>query len=332
MSDETVTTTEVVEKPTHVVIDNSNLEAVLANARGEEYKPEEKKEETKVEAKEPVEDEDGLTPEEKAELTDKMKKAIGKRTRALRETEELAEQQYNTARLAEKRAEALERENARLKEQLNPPVVEALKKPSKADFKTDDEYIEAVADYRAELKIKEREDAAHARAVAEYQREIKVKAEERVSKAREIVSDYEDVVGSSDTPVPPDIAGYMQESEMFAELGYHFAKNPEVLENLAKLSPAKQLVAIGKIESTLKPFSEKSEEVKTAKAESNGKQETAPSTNGKSPSKARQEPIKPLETGSSSQVTKPASEMSWDEFKADWQKRNKVNFSARKRH
>ena len=335
MSDETVTTTEVVEKPTHVVIDNSNLEAVLANARGEEYKPEEKKEETKTEAKAETKEseEDGLTDEQRATFTENMKKTIGKKHRAQKEAEELAEEQYNARILADRRAEKAEREAQRLREQIAPPKQEEVpKKPNKADFKTDEDYQEAMVNFRVDEKMRENEERQRQQAQADRQREVIVEAQGRIASAKELVPDFAEVVEAADVPVPPNIAGYMQESEMFAELGYHFAKNPEVLENLAKLSPAKQLVAIGKIESTLKPFSEKSEEVKTAKAESNGKQETAPSTNGKSPSKARQEPIKPLETGSSSQVTKPSSEMSWPEFKADWQKRNKVNFSARKRH
>ncbi len=340
MTTETVTTTEpVVEKPTHVVIDNSNLDAVLANARGQEYKPEEKKEEPKAETKvEAKEDDDGLTEEQRATFTENMKRTIGKKHRAQKEAEELAEEQYNTRILAERRAEALERENKRLKEQLTPPKQEeGPKKPNKADFKSDEEYIEAVADYRAELKIKEREDAAHAAALEERQREVIATAEQRIAKARETVPDFDEVLKDNDTQVPPAVAAYMQESDLFAELAYYFGKNTEELEKISKLSPPKQLVAIGKIESTLKPFSEKPEKdeakAATPQGESkNGKAVADPSTNGKSPSKARTEPIQPLETGSSSQVEKPVSEMSFQEYKAYWQKKNKVNLSARKRH
>lgn len=341
MTEKAVTTTEVVVEPKSnvVIVDSSNLEAVLADARGEKIpdKTEEAKAEVKTDAK-PAEDEDGLTPEEKTELTDKMKKAIGKRTKALREAEEFAESIFNERQLALRRNEALERENGRLREQLTPPKVEeAPKKPSKADFKTDEDYQEAMVNFRVDEKMRENEEKQRQQAQADRQREMVAEAVGRLAVAKELVPDFAEVVEAADVPVPPNIAGYMQESEMFAELGYHFAKNPEVLENLAKLSPAKQLVAIGKIESTLKPFSDKSEKVEVKTGETpeskDGKQVTAtPSTNGKSPSKARLEPMKPIGTDSVSQVEKPESEMSCQEYKTHWQKKHKVNLGLRKRH
>lgn len=340
MTDKDVTTTEVVENQTHVVIDGSDLDAVLANARGEpipvkETKPTEiKQEEAKAEIE--PDEETGLTEEEKKTYTDKMLKTIGKKHRAQKEAEEFAQTQFNEKKLAEKRAEQLERENQRLKEQMNPPKIEeAPKEPDRANFKTDKEYSDAMIDYRVDQKLREREAKEHAKAVEDRQREIEAEAQGRIAKAREIVPDFDEVMENADVEVPTNIAGYMQESDMFAELGYHFAKNPEVLENLAKLSPAKQLVAIGKIESTLKPFSEKSEKVENGekpspKAEKPANGET-PSTNAKA-SKARPEPIKPLDTGSASQVEKPESEMDFKEVFAQWQKTHKVNLTKRRRH
>lgn len=335
MTEKTVTTTEVVEpKTTHIVLDNSDIEAVLADARGEPRPVKEEKPEVKTEIKtESVEDDNGLTEEQRNIFTENMKKTIGKKHRMQKEAEEFAETQFNEKQLAIKRADALERENNRLKEQLTPTKVEEEKEPDRANFKDDKSYADAMIDYRVEQKLKEREAKDHAKALEDHNREMIAEAHSRIDKAKELVPDWEEVVGATDTPVPDAIAGYMQESEMIAELGYFFGKNPQELEKLAKLSPGKQLVAIGKIESTLKPFSEKSEKDKSnaTTASQDGKAIADPSTNAKA-SKARPEPIKPLDTGSASQVTKPESEMTYQETRALWEKTNKVNLRARSRH
>jgi len=341
---------EVEVKPTHVVIDNSNLDAVLAEARGEplpekpaekpaEAKADDKPGEAKTDAKpdEADEDENGLTEEQRATFTENMKRTIGKKHAKQKAAEELAEAQFNEKVLALKRAETLERENARLKEQLTPAKTqEEPKEPVRENYKTDKEYADALVDYRVEQKFKERDAEGHQQAVKDRQREVVTTFLGRVEKAREIVPDFDEVMSAADVDVPNDIAGYIQESELGAELGYHLAKNPQVIERLSKLTPARQLVEIGKIEGTLKPFVEKSakaEDKSNGHAPSqDGKRETAPSTNGKPPSKARLEPIQPLETGSASQVTKPESEMTYQEVKAAWEAKRKVKLGIRRRH
>lgn len=344
---EQVKAAEVEVKPTHVVIDNSNLDAVLADARGEKLpeKPAEKPPEPAEAAPAPKapetaqdadEDDTGLTAEEKAGLTDKMLRTIGKKHAKQKAAEEFAETQFNEKTLAMKRADALERENARLKEQIAPPKAEENKEPVRESYKTDKEYADAMIDYRVDQKLKAREEAGHKQALTDRQREVVTSFLGRIEKAKEIVPDFEEVMSASDIEVPNDVAGYMQESELGAEIGYHLAKNPQVIERLSKLTPARQLVEIGKIEGTLKPFVEKSAKVDDKSnglaPSQDGKQVTAPSTNGKPPSKARPEPIQPLETGSASQVEKPASERTYQEERAYWEKTHKVKLTARRRH
>jgi len=165
-------------------------------------------------------------------------------------------------------------------------------------------------------------------------------AASRIAHALEVVPDYREVTGACDWVTPPAVAGYMQESEMFAELGYYLAQHPEAREKLTGLTPAKQLVEIGKIESTLQPFS-------TAKVEkvTNGVK-PSPSSNGAEPSHAEPTasdtgiapskpraaaPIKPLTSGSAV-VEKPESEMDGREALAKWQRSRGVNLNRRSRH
>lgn len=337
------------KKSTQVVINSGDIDAIVADARGEKPKalddqppPAEPKVEAKANGHDDEEEgEDGLTKSQREDpaLTEKMKRAIGKQFRKRKEAEEFAESQFNEKQLALRENERLSREAQRLKEQLTPkPVVEAPKEPDRANFKTDKEYADAMIDYRVDQKLRAKEAADHQKAIEDRQREIQAQAIERITVAKERVPDYDEVVGSVDLPVPPDVAGYMQESELFAELGYYLAKNPQELEKLGKMTPAKQLVAIGKIEAILKPFGEsvspKVEPQTGAKPESQDGKATkpTPSTDGQKPSKARVMPITPLETTSAAQVEKPASDRTYDEEKALWARQHKVNFKARRRH
>lgn len=285
--------------------------------------------------------EDGLTPKQKREYTKSMLATIAKKHRAQKEAEELATRQYNERILADQRAENLARELEALKA-ANKPVVTESKLPQREAFKSDQEYWDAMVDYRVENKLQQERQQRAAEAEERRQAEIKAAATARIDRAKELVSDFEDVVAAMDTSVPPYVASYMQESELFAELGYHFAQNPAVLEKLASYTDGlrqgsaaytqgvtRQLVALGKIESTLQPFAPKS---------ADGSRETKepkPSTEtGSAPSKPRITApiIKPLNGGSASQVQRDEADMTGSQVITAWQKKHGVNLTARKRH
>jgi len=335
---------------TTTVLDSSNLEAIVKDATGEglgeakevETKtaeavateaPPEKKQETKDTLD--VEGEDGLTPREKLELTAKMLKSVGKRVREKREAEEFAAEQYNLRLAAERRAKELE-------EQIKAPaqrqvVPEAKTKPQRQDFATDGEYIEAVTNYAVtEAMAKKAADDAR---VAEEARQAAVMAtaRERIAKAIELVPDFEDVTGAVDVEVPPHVAGYMQESDMFAELGYFLAKNPEVVVALQKMPPAKQLVEIGKIEGKLSPFAPVAKaDGATPSTKVNGKQpsQAAPRETGEAPSAARRAApvITPISTNGSGSVEQNLETMNVRDHIAEFAKTKGVNMLRRQRH
>lgn len=292
-----------------------------------------------------VEDHDGLTPKEKRELTEKMQRAVAKRHREKMEAEKFAAEQYNERRLAEQRAQELEEEVKRLRVPAEKPA--EIKKPERTNFKTDEEYQEAIIDFRVKEQLaKEKREEAQ-RQAQERQAEIIRAATDRLQKAAELVPDFQEVTEAADLRVPGHIAGYMQESEMFAELGYHFAQYPEVMERLAKLSPTRALVEVGKIESTLQSFASRTAagaDGKTKTASTDDAAFTAAKGNGASPSptesaasgagpkQSRAPVITPLNVNSASQVEKPVGEMTYQEAKADWEKRRGVALDRRRRH
>ena len=325
------------------VLDSDNLEAIVKDATGEGLAPNAEsapKPETKEATKETTDDldkegEDGLTAREKAELSAKMLKAVGKRVREKREAEEFAAEQYNLRLAAERRAKELE-------EQLKAPkeaVQEAKTKPRREDYVTDGEYIEAVTSH-AVAEAMAKKAAEDAKAAEEARRaEILAAASARIAKAIELVPDFEDVTASVDVEVPPHVAGYMQESEMFAELGYFLAKNPDVIVALQKMSPAKQLVEIGKIESKILPFAQaaKSNDGATpSTTKQNGKQppQAAPRDTGEAPSTARKAApvITPISTNGSGSVEQNPETMSVRDHIAAFAKTKGVNLTRRQRH
>ena len=336
---------------TTVVVDSTNLEQVLADAekgiipRDEDIlaaaaKPEPAK--PNAEAKpaattegseaDDVEDEDGLTPRQKRELTAKMIAAIGKKHRNLKDAEEFAAEQYNTRRLAEQRAQLLETELRRLQEAAKPQPKPEETKPDRAKFQSDEEYRDALINWEVEQRFRAREAQANKEREEARQAEILRNASARVAKAIELVPDFQEVTEAVDWPTPPAVAGYMQESEMFAELGYYLAQHSEARQKLDSLRPAAQLVEIGKIESTLKPFAT------DAKVNGNGTEKPTatngdqPSQTGTTPSRSRAPVITPLSAGSGAQVEKDEAEMTPQEALAAWQKRKHRNLTRRQRH
>ena len=321
-----------------VVLDSNNIDSIIEDATGQPTaKVEAERAEAakimaegqeKAKADDDVEDENGLTPDQKKDLTAKMQKAIGNKTAKLREAEEATATFYNEKIQAERRAEQLEREVERLKTLHVPatPPKEA-EPPQRDKYESDQAYWEAVADHRADMRIaamkaeeaKSREEARQA--------EVVEQARTRIRKAIELVPDYADVTDSVDTEVPLVVGGYMQESEMFAEIGYYLAQNPEHLEKIQRMTPAKQLVEIGKIESTLKPFSEISEKASVKKTAKEPSQETE-----KSPSSSIRGPITPINMGSAAQVEKDERTATPREAIEIYQKRNNPNLMKRARH
>lgn len=326
-----------------VVLDSSNLDAIVADATGEPLaKPEVKEPPKEVKAEPPKtseEDENGLTDEQKKILTKTMQAAVGKKHRQWRETEERLAREAADRRRAEERAQELEQRLKSL-EEANKPKAEPAKRPERANFETQEAYEDALVDFRVkETLAKEREEEAKRRE-EERQQKVLQEAAARIQHAREVVPDWptadEIEAMGDDVRIPPTVSGYMQESELIAELTYHFFKNPEDLERLNQLTPARQLVEIGKIESKLSPFaSDKGAKVqpKTApKAETDGEK---PSTNGSTePSRPRVSApvIRPLTTRGAPQVDKPESEMTPQEARAAWEKRSGVSLTRRQRH
>jgi hypothetical protein len=294
---------------------------------------------------EPIDDDEedgnGLTAAEREGLTERMQKTIGKQYRKRKEAEEFAAAQFNERRMIEQRAADLERENAELKAKTAPKIEQpaAPTEPQRENFANEAAYVDAMIQFHVDKRMAEKADED--RKAAEKRRfdERIETAKGRILRAIETVPDFEETVMGNDTTLSPEIGTYLEESEMVAELTYYFAKNPEVLASLEKLSPHSKLVKIGKIESTLSPFEPKAaqHDGTSSSTESNGKaSKAAPSTDtGIDLSKPRSKPapvFSPLDGSGSAGHQVDPKDMNVREAIEDFAKRNRTNLNARKRH
>ncbi len=284
-----------------------------------------------------------------------MQASIGKKHRMQKEAEEFAAAQYNDRKLADARADKLEADIAALREQLKPAKVEDDKQPDRKDFKEgtegDQAYWDALVDYRVDKKMRATQ-AAQAQAEAErFQQEEQSHAQAKMDRAFEQgPDDFKEVYESADVVLPNYVLEAIKTSDLMPELVYFLGDNRDRAEKIKDMTAGlrvgspqfakaaqRQLVEIGKIESTLQPFAkETSAKVKTEDGEKPSQKttpEVEPET-GSSPSKPRVNApiIKPLNGGSASQVDKDEADLTGSQVLTRWQKKHGVVLTARKRH
>jgi len=266
---------------------------------------------------------EGLEPDE-LEFSEQIRKKIGKKHRAMKEAQEsaaeaerFAEQQFNERKLAEKRAEEAERRAKELEAKVTPPVKEPeLKAPDIKDFTNDqgqvdwDKYTDAKADYRAELKWREKE----AERAKEQEAAQKVAADAqwraRLQVAETKYPDFLKVVGAADMFVPNAVLQYITESDHGADLTYYLAKHPEEAKEIAKLSPTKAVARVGKLESQFEKPTKPAETAAAAPAK-------APERGGAPP------PITPISGTGAGTVNLDPAKMSFQELRAYERERRK---------
>jgi hypothetical protein len=140
-----------------------------------------------------------------------------------------------------KRAHEAEREVQRLREASERKPAESTEKPIPDRFGSYDEYVEALADWKADQRVAEsfkRRDAERSQAAEARAAEAKAQAwAERQIEFREATPDYDGVVGKSCSANCPHVVDTLLDSESGPELAYHLAKRPETVKRINALSP-----------------------------------------------------------------------------------------------
>jgi small-conductance mechanosensitive channel len=211
----------------------------------------------------------------------------------------------NKRREAETRAQQAEREAAELRAKLDAmsaraePVKEE-PRPDRTKFANDEEYIEAVAEWKADQRLAKRErDQAEAQAKAEREQLVnRWKAAQERAKAE--IEDYETVIKASDVQLPGHLHQAILESDIGPHLAYYFAKHPDEAKRFAGMSATTALRQLGKLEDRL---AEDADDEPPRKAASSPAVETS-----KAPA-----PVTPVKDG---RAVDPGPAGSFDEYRA----------------
>lgn len=159
------------------------------------------------------------------------------------------------------------------------------KKPVVSDYDSYEDYIEAVADFKADQKF------------AEFERRSSAKTEEQqfqkaFNAGKKAYDDWDDVV-TEDVEITGHMIQAIRGCDNPADVAYFLGSDPDEAARIAGLPASKQAIAIAKIDAK---FDGKEKKAKTTKTTS-----TAP------------EPVKPNK-GSNGSITKDTDKMTADEW------------------
>lgn len=198
---------------------------------------------------EPVVEQNGSEPEpdkEPATGEKKQNPKLEKRFSELTKQREAARQDAERERQAR---EALEARLQELESKANPQKSdEPDPKPDPAQFNDALEYAEALAEWTADKKMRERDQAELARKAQEEQSRMRQKFQERLEQAKKELPDYEEMIASSDVAVSQPVTDAIIESDVGPQVLYYLAENPDFARGLAEKSIMAQLRAIGRLE------------------------------------------------------------------------------------
>jgi hypothetical protein len=128
------------------------------------------------------------------------------------------------------------------RERVQPVVQQAPVTPEQ--FATNEDYVEALADQRAEQKLAERDQRRQ-------QAEILETYHDKEEEIRAKYDDFEQVAYNPNLPITTVMAQSIQASDNGPEVAYHLGANPREAERISRLSPIMQAKEIGKIEAQL---------------------------------------------------------------------------------
>jgi hypothetical protein len=127
----------------------------------------------------------------------------------------------------------------------NSQYVQHGEKPQRDNYDSDEAYIEAIADYKAEAKFVEIERRRE-------QQRVKQQVATKFDEASKKYDDWEEVVAEANyIPSTPAMAEAIATSENVADVFYYLAKNPSDAKRIASLSPIAAAREIGRIDARL---------------------------------------------------------------------------------
>lgn len=165
------------------------------------------------------------------------------KTKEAQEKAEALEKQVREEREARQRAEA---EAQQLKDKFMPPPPDDLgPKPARAHFASDEDFEKALMWWTAENT--RREFAAQ-----QHQKEVARHWEQRLSTARAEIPNFDEAINANaNLMISDQMRDAIFESDVGAHILYRLASNPDEVTRLSKLTVARMLKEVGKIEAAI---------------------------------------------------------------------------------
>lgn len=168
-------------------------------------------------------------------------------------------------------------------------------RPTRENFQSDEQYQDALVDWKVDQRLKQSEQRTNAN------REAEKKAsdfESRKAAAREEMTDFDDVVNAVETPVANHVAEAILEHPKGPQIMYQLAKQPEMIDKLNGMSPMHVAFELGEIAASAKAA-------------------LAPTTSSKPADKVSKAPPPPARPSAAGRATIPSlDEMSMDDYVA----------------
>lgn len=182
-----------------------------------------------------------VTPEAPAKTftQEELEKEIGKR---LAKAERKAKREMD-ARITEIMA-------SQQKPETSAPAAEGRPTPDK--FTTTEDYVEAIAEWKAKQIIKGQQQEFDSRnqeqAAQRHRADQQAEYHERVEAAQEKYDDFDEVTTNPSLNISPAMADAILASDVGPDVAYFLGINPKEADRIAKLSPFLQVKEIGRLE------------------------------------------------------------------------------------
>jgi hypothetical protein len=136
------------------------------------------------------------------------------------------------------------------------PAPAAPPKPVVDNFKTYDEYVEALTDWKSDRAVEKAlatvnktiEERSTRQTAAQQEAERNTNWATRQEAIKKVMTDYDNVVAESDVPIAPHVGELLLDSDHGPAIAYKMAKDPAIAEKLNKMSPTAAAKEIGKME------------------------------------------------------------------------------------
>ena len=226
-------------------------EAELVEPKREDFKTDEEFEAAQEAHETKLEEQEAEREKQEEEAERKRLEALPKKSRRQKAVEKATKELNDKLKAAEERLAALEGKKKPAAE----PKGEELKAPNRDDFKTDEEFEDALFDYRYKLRRAKEDADAQKNRLQERLAANFTDYKDSVAAFKEEHDDWDTVVNQA-LAIPEAV--YYAIVDLGKEgpaVTYYLGQHPELIDDLSELTPYRAAIEIGRLVDKLKPGS-----------------------------------------------------------------------------